>query len=105
MNTASKPFSSSQYGASKTAQSDTLSETARSAYDSVSSSVGDAVDRGQAAVSQAGAKASEMAELATQQMKSLTSELEDMARRNPLGMLAGALMTGVLIGLFARGRG
>lgn len=105
MNTTSKPFSSSQYGASKPVQSDTLSDTARNAYDSVSSSVGDAVDRGQAAVSQASVKAGEMAESAAQQMKTLTSELEDMARRNPLGMLAGALMSGVLIGLFARGRG
>jgi ElaB/YqjD/DUF883 family membrane-anchored ribosome-binding protein len=91
--------------ASRTHQSvDALSDTAHSAIDSVKSTVGDAVDRGQAAVSQAGAAANEMAETATHQMKTFASELQAMTQRNPLGTLAGAVMAGVLIGLFMRNR-
>lgn len=105
MNTSPKPYSPGQSGSSKpTHSSDTLGDTARSAIDSVKNTVGDAVDRGQAAVSQAGTAASEMAESATRQMTTFASELESMARRNPLGTLAGAVMIGVLIGFMARGR-
>ena len=103
--TSSKPYSPGQSGSSKpTYSSDTLGDTARSAIDSVKNTVGDAVDRGQAAVSQAGTAASEMAESATRQMTTFASELEAMAKRNPLGTLAGAVMVGVLIGFMARGR-
>jgi hypothetical protein len=35
----------------------------------------------------------------------LVSELEGMARRNPLGTIAGALLVGVIIGMISRGRG
>jgi ElaB/YqjD/DUF883 family membrane-anchored ribosome-binding protein len=42
---------------------------------------------------------------AADQAKSLTSEIETFARRNPLGALAGALAVGVLIGMLGRGRG
>jgi ElaB/YqjD/DUF883 family membrane-anchored ribosome-binding protein len=45
-----------------------------------------------------------MAETATQQVKTFASELETMAKRNPLGTIAGAVMVGVLIGLLARAR-
>jgi hypothetical protein len=45
-----------------------------------------------------------MAASATQQFKTFTSELEDIARKNPLGALGGALIIGVVIGLIARGR-
>jgi hypothetical protein len=45
-----------------------------------------------------------MAGTATQQVKTFASELEAMAKRNPLGTIAGAVVVGVLIGLFARGR-
>ena len=47
---------------------------------------------------------SDMAASATQQLKTFTNELEDIARKNPLGALAGALVIGVVIGLIARGR-
>jgi ElaB/YqjD/DUF883 family membrane-anchored ribosome-binding protein len=47
---------------------------------------------------------SDMASSATQQFKSFTDELEGMARKNPLGILAGALVIGIVIGLIARGR-
>jgi bacterioferritin len=45
--------------------------------------------------------AGEMAGTATQQVKTFA---EAMAKRNPLGTIAGAVVVGVLIGLFARGR-
>jgi ElaB/YqjD/DUF883 family membrane-anchored ribosome-binding protein len=56
-----------------------------------------------AAVSHAGDTASEMAGMATQQVKTFASGLEAMAKRNPLGTIAGAVVVGVLIGLLARG--
>ena len=46
----------------------------------------------------------DMAATATQQFKTFANELEDIARKNPLGALAGALVIGVVIGLIARGR-
>ena len=47
---------------------------------------------------------SDMAASATQQFKTFTNELEEIARKNPLGALAGALVIGVVIGLIVRGR-
>jgi ElaB/YqjD/DUF883 family membrane-anchored ribosome-binding protein len=47
-------------------------------------------------------KGAEMASAVTEQAKSFASELENMARRNPIGALAGAVMIGVLIGLMGR---
>jgi hypothetical protein len=38
------------------------------------------------------------------QLKSFASELEGMARRNPLGAMAAALLVGVMIGVISRGR-
>jgi ElaB/YqjD/DUF883 family membrane-anchored ribosome-binding protein len=78
------------------------SEAAKSARD-VSSSVagqvkgavgdvaGDLADKGAEFVSTAG-----------EQGKTLAAELEAMARRNPLGALAGALAIGFLIGVWGR---
>ena len=67
---------------------------------------------GQAVASQVGSTASglantgaEMAASATEQLKTFATELEDIARKNPLGALAGALALGVVIGLIVRGRG
>jgi ElaB/YqjD/DUF883 family membrane-anchored ribosome-binding protein len=106
MNTPTKPYSSGQSTRSiSTSSADNLADTARGAVDSVRNSIGDAVDRGQAAISQAGAAANEMAESASQQVTTFASELAAMTRRNPLGTLAGAAMAGVLIGFLARGRG
>ena len=47
---------------------------------------------------------SDMASSATEQFKTVTNELEGIARKNPLGALAGALVIGIVIGLIARGR-
>jgi ElaB/YqjD/DUF883 family membrane-anchored ribosome-binding protein len=43
-----------------------------------------------------------VASLATSQAKTLVTELEEIARRNPLGALAGAIAVGVLIGMMGR---
>jgi ElaB/YqjD/DUF883 family membrane-anchored ribosome-binding protein len=45
----------------------------------------------------------EIAASATAQAKTFASELEDMARKNPLGTLAGTLLVGVVLGLITRG--
>jgi cobalamin biosynthesis Mg chelatase CobN len=50
-------------------------------------------------------KGSELATSAREQAKSFASELEAMARRNPLGTIVGALLVGVVIGMMSRGRG
>ena len=47
-------------------------------------------------------KGVEFASTAGEQAKSLAAELEAMARRNPLGALAGALAIGFLIGVWGR---
>ena len=47
----------------------------------------------------------EVASSATEQFKTFATELEDTARKNPLGTLAGALAVGIIIGLIVRGRG
>ena len=40
--------------------------------------------------------------VATDQAKTFASELENIARRNPLGAIAGAVLVGVLIGAMGR---
>ena len=63
---------------------------------------------GQSVVSQVGSAAEAGSELATsakEQAKTFAAELEGMAKRNPLGALAGALLVGVVIGMMSRGRG
>jgi ElaB/YqjD/DUF883 family membrane-anchored ribosome-binding protein len=47
-------------------------------------------------------RSAEMASAASDQAKTFASELESMARRNPIGAIAGALLVGVLIGLMGR---
>jgi hypothetical protein len=69
---------------------DNLADAARYAVDSVRSTIGDAVDRGQVAMSQAGAAANDMADSASRQITTFASELTAMTRRNPFGTLAGA---------------
>jgi ElaB/YqjD/DUF883 family membrane-anchored ribosome-binding protein len=49
-------------------------------------------------------RGSEFATSTTTHAKTFASELEAMARRNPLGTIAGALLVGVVIGMMARGR-
>ncbi len=47
-------------------------------------------------------RGSAMASTATDQAKTFASELENMARRNPIGAMAGAVMVGILIGMLGR---
>jgi ElaB/YqjD/DUF883 family membrane-anchored ribosome-binding protein len=103
MNTSSTPYSPS-HAARSPAASDTITDTARGAVHAVKETVSDALDRGQASLSQAGDAASKMADTAIRQVTTFASELEAMAKRNPLGTIAGALVIGILVGLLARGR-
>jgi ElaB/YqjD/DUF883 family membrane-anchored ribosome-binding protein len=74
------------------------SEAAKSARE-VTSSVADQV--GSVASDYVG-KGAEMTSAANEQAKTIASELESMARRNPLGAIAGAVLIGVLIGWLGR---
>jgi ElaB/YqjD/DUF883 family membrane-anchored ribosome-binding protein len=47
-------------------------------------------------------RGSQYASSASDQAKTFATELESMARRNPLGALAGAVVIGVLIGVMGR---
>ena len=47
-------------------------------------------------------KGANVASEATGQAKTLVTEVENIARRNPLGALAGAVLVGVLIGMMGR---
>jgi ElaB/YqjD/DUF883 family membrane-anchored ribosome-binding protein len=103
MNTLSKPYSLDQ-AARSPASSNAMTDTARGAVDAVKDTMNDALGRGQASLSQGGEAASKMAETATRQVTTFASELEAMAKRNPLGTIAGAVVIGVLVVLLARGR-
>ncbi len=70
--------------------------TARSVGSAVASQVGSAAS----GLAEAGA---DMASSARDQVKTFASELEGMARKNPLGALAGAVLVGVVIGMMSRG--
>ena len=72
-------------------------KTMRNMSDAVTSQVGDAAS----GVADTG---SGLATSATQQVKTFASELEAMARRNPLGTIAGTLVVGVIVGMISRGR-
>ena len=69
-----------------------------------------AKDVGSTVANQVGAVAGEVAQSgadlaasATAQAKTFASELETMARKNPLGTLAGTLLVGMVIGMMSRG--
>jgi ElaB/YqjD/DUF883 family membrane-anchored ribosome-binding protein len=47
-------------------------------------------------------KGAELASAASGQAKTFASEFESMARRNPIGAIAGAVLIGVLIGMMGR---
>jgi ElaB/YqjD/DUF883 family membrane-anchored ribosome-binding protein len=76
---------------------DDAAKTVRGASQSLASQVGSAAS----GVADMG---SDLAITAKEHAKTFASELEGMARRNPLGTLAGALVVGVVIGLMSRGR-
>jgi ElaB/YqjD/DUF883 family membrane-anchored ribosome-binding protein len=73
-------------------------KTVRSLSQTLASQVGSAAGE----VADAG---SELASSAKEHAKTFASELEGMARRNPLGTIAGALLVGVIIGMMSKGRG
>jgi ElaB/YqjD/DUF883 family membrane-anchored ribosome-binding protein len=73
-------------------------KTARSVGETVTSRVTSAAG----GVADAGA---DLASSAKEHAKTFASELESMARRNPFGTIAGALVIGVIIGMMSRGRG
>jgi ElaB/YqjD/DUF883 family membrane-anchored ribosome-binding protein len=73
-------------------------KTMRNMSDAVASQVGDTAS----GVADAG---SDLATSAKEHAKTFASELEAMARRNPLGTIAGTLVVGVIVGLMSRGRG
>lgn len=75
------------------------SQTAQAARD-VGSTVADRVGSVASDVARSGA---DVAASATAQAKTLASELEGMARKNPLGTLACTLLVGVVIGMMTRG--
>jgi ElaB/YqjD/DUF883 family membrane-anchored ribosome-binding protein len=50
-------------------------------------------------------RSADIAASATHQAKTFATELENMARRNPLGAIAGAVMIGVMIGMMGRRNG
>jgi ElaB/YqjD/DUF883 family membrane-anchored ribosome-binding protein len=77
--------------------SDQAAKTVRSMSQMVASQVGSAAS----GVADTG---SELASSARDQVKTFASELEGMARRNPLGTVAGAFLVGVIIGMISRGR-
>jgi ElaB/YqjD/DUF883 family membrane-anchored ribosome-binding protein len=58
---------------------------------------------GSAVASQVGDAATEMASAAKAQAKSIASEVESMARNNPLGTIGVTLLLGVIIGMISRG--
>ena len=74
---------------------DQAAKTAKEVSSQVSSRVsdvaGDLADRGSA-----------MASTASEQAKTFASELEGMARRNPMGAIAGAVLIGIMIGVLGR---
>jgi ElaB/YqjD/DUF883 family membrane-anchored ribosome-binding protein len=103
MDTTSTPYSPRPPGSTRSA-AETATDAARGTVDTVKSAAAEAFDRSQAAVSNAGQAANDVAAMATKQMKSLTSELEAMARRNPLGTIIGAIAIGFFVGFVARDR-
>ena len=72
-------------------------KTMRNMSDAVASQVGDAAS-GVADTS------SDLATSARHHAKTFASELEAMARRNPLGTIVGTLVVGIIVGMMTRGR-
>src|SRR5215471_5811878 len=81
-----------------TQSGDDATKTVRGASQTLAAQVGSAAS-GVADMS------TDLATSAKEHAKTFASELEGMAKRNPLGTLAGALVVGVVIGLMSRGRG
>ena len=82
-------------------------KTARNVGSAVASQVGgvasDVASQVGDVASDVAAKAGEMANTAAAQAKTFASEMESMARRNPLGTIGAAVLVGVVIGMMSRG--
>jgi len=76
---------------------DDAAKTVRGASQNLAAQVG-------SAASEVADMSSDLATSAKEHAKTFASELEGMARRNPLGTLAGALVIGVVLGMMSRGR-
>src|SRR5215831_7164029 len=76
---------------------DDAAKTVRGASQNLAAQVGSAAS-GVADMS------SDLATSAKEHATTFASELEGMARRNPLGTIAGALVIGVVLGMMSRGR-
>jgi ElaB/YqjD/DUF883 family membrane-anchored ribosome-binding protein len=94
----------------KTLRSD-LSDLKEAVAKLVSRASGEATNSAREIAGQVGTAARDLAErganvasTATDQAKTLVTELENIARRNPLGALAGAVVVGILIGMMDRRR-
>jgi ElaB/YqjD/DUF883 family membrane-anchored ribosome-binding protein len=72
-------------------------KTMRNMSQTVASQVGDAA-------SGAAGTGADLAAAAKEHAKTFASELEGMARRNPLGTIAGTLLVGIVLGMMSRGR-
>jgi ElaB/YqjD/DUF883 family membrane-anchored ribosome-binding protein len=81
-----------------------ISDAGNMAVKSAKEATSDVASQVGAAASNIADKSSEMAQAASEQAKTFASELEKMARANPLGALAGAMLVGVVIGLIGRSR-
>jgi ElaB/YqjD/DUF883 family membrane-anchored ribosome-binding protein len=81
-----------------------ISDAGNMAVKSAKEATSDVTSQVGAAASNIADKSSEMAQAASEQAKTFASELEKVARANPLGALAGALLVGVVIGLIGRSR-
>ena len=81
-----------------------ISDAGNMAVKSAKEATSDVTSQVGAAASNIADKSSEMAQAASEQAKTFASELEKVARANPLGALAGALLAGVVIGLIGRSR-
>jgi ElaB/YqjD/DUF883 family membrane-anchored ribosome-binding protein len=94
----------------KTLQSDlsdlkeTVAKLASQAGDAAAKSAREIAGQVSTAASDLAEKGANVASAATDQAKTLVAELENIARRNPLGALAGAVVLGVLIGMMERRR-
>jgi ElaB/YqjD/DUF883 family membrane-anchored ribosome-binding protein len=70
---------------------DEAAKSAREIAGQVSTAASDLAEKGASVASEA-----------TDRAKTLVTEVENIARRNPLGALAGAVVVGVLIGMMGR---
>jgi ElaB/YqjD/DUF883 family membrane-anchored ribosome-binding protein len=90
-------------GTSDNTALDTAKKMTSEAANKVSDIANAATDTAKRMTSEAANTASDVASAASEHAKTFASELERMGRANPLGVIAGALLVGVVIGLLGRG--